>query len=165
MDNKILLQCYYILVIIITSCMVSCEISSLTILNLHYNQPFHLSLWFLLWNLCGFWPTCDPFSFKSHQQSCLSCHPSLSCHRRAHMIPPLPVSLLYLCAGQQVTRRRGWQRTWKCHIMLGSTSPRSSPEWSWGTWRRRWRTTTSPASETTAGKKSSKVCKEFQICF
>lgn len=140
------------------------EISLLRILNLQIMQIITFSLIYV-----SFFQTCVSSGphvtrcHKSQQPSRLSCHPSVSYHPYAHMILPLPVSLLYLCTGQQGTRRRGWRRTWRCRITWGSTSPRSSLEWSLGTWRRQWRTTTSPASATTAGKKSSKVCVSCEL--
>lgn len=60
-------------------------------------------------------------------------------------------------AGQRVTPRRGWRRTWRCHITWGSISPKSSPEWIWRTWSDRWRMTTFQTFAITAGRRSSKV--------
>lgn len=66
-------------------------------------------------------------------------------------------TLSYLLLGQLATRRRGWLRTWRCHIMWGSSSPKSSQAWIWKIWSAAWRMTTFQTSATTAGKRNSKV--------
>lgn len=64
----------------------------------------------------------------------------------------------HLRAGQQVTRRRGLLRTWRCRTTWGSISPRRSTEWIWRIWSGRWRMIIFPTSATTAGRRNNKVC-------
>lgn len=67
-------------------------------------------------------------------------------------------TLSYLHAGRQVTLRRGWLRAWRCHIMWGSISPKSSRDWIGRIWSGRWRRIIFPTSATIAGRRNNKVC-------
>lgn len=69
--------------------------------------------------------------------------------------------------GQQVTHRKDWRRIWRCHIMLGSSSPKSSAVWFWRTWRDLSRMIIFLTCAIIVGKRNNKVCapaKQIPCC-
>lgn len=109
--------------------------------------------------LFSVWPSCEPLWAVSQVNGDRRCQIrhfcAAFCHRMTH---PRFFFSVCLLAGQRGTHRRGWLRTWRCHIMWGSSSPKSSAVWTWKIWSRRWRMIIFQTYATTAGKRNNKVC-------
>lgn len=94
------------------------------------------SSWLLCQPSAKSWSTAHRTAWASGRKSPLPCTEAWVDERTHFLCTPIavkyanrphpPIPLFFFNPGQQVTRRRGWLKTWRCRIMWGSSSPKSS---------------------------------------